>query len=152
MTICGHFTFASLAGTRSALSSSFHFIKNFKSPATFVAPIILSGSSPRPKPSRRVRFGFADKSSSAGIKEMFKYFQRCQNIRGTYSNCCQWRSTFFFPSNFHLKIRQILRVDCSRIPLSILDRYWLLAPKCCLPPGSLSTSRNIRSLKGKNGT
>ena len=48
---------ASLAGTRSASSEFFHFIRNMSSPLESVAPIILSGSKPRAK----LR-GFSDSS------------------------------------------------------------------------------------------
>ena len=50
MTTCGHLTLASLAGTRSASSEFFHFIRSMSSPLESIAPIICSGSKPRAKP------------------------------------------------------------------------------------------------------
>jgi len=50
MTICGIFTFASFAGTKSASSDPFHLIRKKSSPGSLVAPIILSAVNPLANP------------------------------------------------------------------------------------------------------
>lgn len=72
MTICGHLTLACFAGTRSASSVSFHFIKNINSPLVSVAPIMRSGWRPLSKPSLRSDFFFAEDFDSLG--SAFRFF------------------------------------------------------------------------------
>lgn len=50
MTTCGQTTLAVLAGTKSASSVPFHFIKNNNSPVVSEAPIIFSASRPLSNP------------------------------------------------------------------------------------------------------
>lgn len=69
MTMWGHFTFASFAGTNSALSKSFHCIRNMSWPVLSLAPKIFSGCKPRAKP-----FTLFSSSSSSSESVFFDSF------------------------------------------------------------------------------
>lgn len=62
ITTWGHLVLAILAGTKSASSEFFHFIKNMSSPFESVAPRIFSGTKLRSKPLGCASFSFINKT------------------------------------------------------------------------------------------
>lgn len=144
MTTCGHLRLACFAGTRSASSLSFHFMRNISSPDVSVAPMIFSGTSPRSKPSLRSDFFLA--------------------IVVFLASTTSWALRFFDSSSCAEDLRKCdkrmieLSGEQSTYPVASYrspQTHWSArdsqdsprAPKCCPHCRSLSTSGNIRPAK-----
>lgn len=143
MTTCGHCVFAFLAGTRSASSLSFHFIRNISSPDVSVAPMIFSGTSPRSKPSLRSFFRFASELFLASSAFRFFAASDCAEMGYVHENLA-----FVYFSESKLKQYHSSSSRCPRTHWSALHSpSSLRAPMYCHHRRSPSTSGSIRPAK-----
>lgn len=138
MTICGHLLLACFAGTKSASSVSFHFMRNINSPDVSVAPIIRSGMSPRSNPSLRSDFLlFVVFESTESL--VLRFFEslvvtEIKKNNDSYRTKLNISKLFYLLSSFEtLQMRQSVQGSLS----------FLLAPMYCRFQSIPSTSGNI---------